>query len=273
MTTDHIEYWVSSFLPRIRDYLGLDDSDRVLLKRYAEIGSRNTLDQEQVFNSIVHLVPKKNKGSLVFGAAENLVSQVRIIQDFQEPSLADTVLISADGATRLLLKKGLVPDIMFTDLDCGLDLVETAINEEIWVFILLHPDNVALFDEFLEMSMDGKVVFCTQDTPIHGFVNTFGFTDGDRATSFSVLSGLKTLTVGFDLDGLPGFYSVQSKKVNLDYVVMKHKKLTVAKEVLSYLANQGMLYTFDEKLAPGIELEGGNSEAKLAYFFSLIDST
>lgn len=275
METDHITHWIEYFLPKIRDTLSISDGDVQLLEKYKHVGAKNPITQAEVFNSYPKLVAKKRpKAAIVFGAADNLSSNVTELVEVlpSNDSLNNLLLLSADGATRFLLETEVYPDIMFTDLDGGVDLVIEAAEQGIVIFVLLHPDNVDLLDEFLGKGVNGNYVFCTQDRPTFGFVNTFGFTDGDRAVGFSILSGLKTLTLGFDLNGPIGTFSTHSKVQTDEFVLQKRLKLKIAEEILGYLSQFGSLYTIDPKFAPGSALKGESYESKLGCFLDLTES-
>jgi len=109
-------------------------------------------------------------------------------------------LISAGGATTVLCKYGIRPDIMVTDLD-GPIRADIECNTKGSVAVIhAHGDNMHLIEEQV-CKFKGRMAITTQSRPFGRLINTGGFTDGDRAVMLARSSGAKNIVlVGFDFD-------------------------------------------------------------------------
>jgi uncharacterized Rossmann fold enzyme len=96
------------------------------------------------------------------------------------------VIIAADGATSALLKHGMVPDIIVTDLDGFIPDQIKANKKGAKVIIHAHGDNIPTLKEWVP-KFKGKILGTTQSTPNekNQIFNFGGFTDGDRAAFLS----------------------------------------------------------------------------------------
>ncbi len=108
-------------------------------------------------------------------------------------------LISAGDATGALMKAGICPDVIVTDLDGDVQMQKEASGKGALTFIHAHGDNA---DGIMEHAKDfkGPVVLTTQSVPSRPLVNYGGFTDGDRAVCIARHFGaLRIHLAGFDL--------------------------------------------------------------------------
>ncbi len=140
--------------------------------------------------------------------------------------LKEDVVISADGATNYLVKMGIIPQIVVTDLD-GINVFP---KESVYV-VLAHGDNSHLFWKVYNME---KVVGTCQVRPF-GRLNLFGgFTDGDRAVVLAKRFGAREIVLyGMDLES--NFIGKFSKPYFTENVPMswaKRQKLKIAKTVI-----------------------------------------
>lgn len=109
-------------------------------------------------------------------------------------------LLSADGATRVLMDKGLVPSVVVTDLDGEIGPQARANAEGSIAVIHAHGDNLGSLRRYVPR-FQGRVVGTTQSTPFDGIRNYGGFTDGDRAVMLARHFGAKRiLLLGFDFE-------------------------------------------------------------------------
>ncbi len=90
------------------------------------------------------------------------------------------VLIAADEATSVLMKKGLMPAIIVTDLDGDVKEQVRANLQGVITVIHAHGDNIEAVKEWAP-KFEGPVVGTTQSRPFGTIFNFGGFTDGDRA--------------------------------------------------------------------------------------------
>ena len=163
----------------------------------------------------------------------NTISGSDIIVAGNAPSLPDDirktdfegkVVIAADAAARVMKKGGVIPDIVFTDLD-GLDDDVLEMNEAGTILAVhAHGDNMPLVKSWVP-KMKGPVVGTTQSTPLENVYNFGGFSDGDRGVFAAYELGAKSVSlIGFDLD---------DKSVD----PVKHGKLMIARKLLHLLGH------------------------------------
>ena len=163
----------------------------------------------------------------------NTISGSDIIVAGNAPSLPDDikktdfegkVVIAADAAARVMKKGGVIPNIVFTDLD-GLDDDVLEMNEAGTILAVhAHGDNMPLVKSWVP-KMKGPVVGTTQSTPLENVYNFGGFSDGDRGVFAAYELGAKSVSlIGFDLD---------DKSVD----PVKHGKLMIARKLLHLLGH------------------------------------
>ena len=163
----------------------------------------------------------------------NTISGSDIIVAGNAPSLPDDIkktdfegkiVIAADAAARVMKKGGVIPNIVFTDLD-GLDDDVLEMNEAGTILAVhAHGDNMPLVKSWVP-KMKGPVVGTTQSTPLENVYNFGGFSDGDRGVFAAYELGAKSVSlIGFDLD---------DKSVD----PVKHGKLMIARKLLHLLGH------------------------------------
>ncbi|MDY6958106.1 MAG: 6-hydroxymethylpterin diphosphokinase MptE-like protein, partial [Halobacteriota archaeon] len=125
--------------------------------------------------------------------------------------LGKEVLIAADGATSLLLKEGIIPDVIVTDLDGVIGDLLYANRLGAFMVVHAHGDNIDLLKKVVPQLKD--VVGTTQSKPF-GIIHNFGgFTDGDRAVFLAKsLSAGSIKLIGFDYDD-PSVGEIKKKKL------------------------------------------------------------
>ncbi len=109
------------------------------------------------------------------------------------------VMIAADGATTVLLEKGIVPEVIVTDLDGTVPDIIAANRRGSLVVVHAHGDNMAALKEYVpQMS---RVIGTTQSRPFDEIYNFGGFTDGDRCVFLARCFGASKIRLaGFDYD-------------------------------------------------------------------------
>ncbi|MEM2943745.1 MAG: 6-hydroxymethylpterin diphosphokinase MptE-like protein [Methanomassiliicoccales archaeon] len=129
----------------------------------------------------------------IYGYGPNLERDIEIVKP------AGTI-ISADGATTVLLKNGIVPDVIVTDLD-GDVLAQIRANSEGSIAVIhAHGDNIQRICDALPF-FEGRITPTTQSKPFDRIYNFGGFTDGDRAVMLARHFGAKRIfLVGFDFE-------------------------------------------------------------------------
>ncbi|MDP2844765.1 MAG: DUF115 domain-containing protein [Candidatus Methanoperedens sp.] len=163
--------------------------------------------------SIVSILKKKLEGKdvLVCGNALSLSG------DLDRITAEKYVIIAADGATSTLLEKGIIPDIVVTDLDGYLpDEIEAGRKGALMV-VHAHGDNMKKLEAVKDMKY---VIGTTQAAPLANVHNFGGLSDGDRCVFLAHAFGARSIALaGFDL---------RDEKVT----EMKKKKLKWAKKLI-----------------------------------------
>jgi len=210
-------------------------------KKYAEILYEFKYSEKQDTESAIILdsilgktVPIKKirakiKGKTVFvvGAGPSLSLAIPVLKNFK-----NTVKIVADSAVKPLVKNGINPDIVVTDLDGDEDsLIKVGKTDSIFA-VHAHGDNIAklrLVENFK------NCIGTTQSKPFKNIQNFGGFTDGDRAVFLaSHFDAKKIILFGMDFEEKIGKYS-QTKATERE---TKLKKLRKAKSLLEWLSEK-----------------------------------
>ncbi len=133
----------------------------------------------------------KGKDVLVCGKAPKLSDEIENV-DFKK-----YVIIAADGAASVLMRNGITPDIIVTDLDGNMDDEVRASKLGAIMVVHAHGDNMDALKE--EVPRLKKVIGTTQSKPLKNVYNFGGFTDGDRGVFLAKEFGARSITlIGFD---------------------------------------------------------------------------
>lgn len=131
--------------------------------------------------------------TVVFGNAPSLDQEMDML-----PPL-DAALIAADGAVAVMLKKGIVPDIVVSDLDGPFPAIHQACQRGAIVVVHAHGDNLDALKRYVPQ-LENIIGTC-QCRPPAGLYNFGGFTDGDRSVFLAKEIGASSIKlVGFDFD-------------------------------------------------------------------------
>ncbi len=135
----------------------------------------------------------RGRGVVVFGNAPTLDRELDGLQE------KDAVLLAADGATTVLLKHGIIPDIIVTDLDGSFPDILKANREGSIVVVHAHGDNLDALQRCVPELK--RVIGTAQCRPPPGLYNFGGFTDGDRCVFLAKELGATSIKlVGFDFE-------------------------------------------------------------------------
>ncbi|KXS41884.1 DUF115 domain-containing protein [Methanolobus zinderi] len=155
------------------------------------------------------------KSVIVCGNAPCLKDQLEVTD------ISGKTIIAADGATAVLVDRGIIPDIIVTDLDGDLEKEILANKRGSVVVVHAHGDNIDKLERYVPLMKD--IIGSTQSVPLVNVYNFGGFSDGDRcvflADEFHA-SEIKLL--GFDLD-------------DVNVTDIKKKKLIWAKKLIGDL--------------------------------------
>lgn len=142
-----------------------------------------------------------------------------LAEDAKKTDFTGYTIIAADAAARTLSNCGIIPDIVFTDLD-GLDDDVLEMNKKgTLLAVHAHGDNIPLLKSWVP-KIEGPVIGTTQSAPFRNIYNFGGFSDGDRCVFAAYeLGAADVCLIGFDLD---------DKSVD----PVKHGKLQIARKLL-----------------------------------------
>ena len=136
----------------------------------------------------------KDKDVIVCGKAPSLEKDMEKVDWWYKYTV-----IAADGAVSTLLKQGIVPDIVVSDLDGSHEDLMRADENGAIIFAHAHADNVESVKSLVPKLK--HVVGTTQAQPLENVYNFGGFSDGDRCVFLAKEFGAKTIKIiGFDLD-------------------------------------------------------------------------
>jgi uncharacterized Rossmann fold enzyme len=140
--------------------------------------------------------------------AEAIVGGHRIVVCGNAPTLdkelvglqeRGSVFLAADGATAVLLRHGIVPDMVVTDLDGPFSAILKANQMGSIVVVHAHGDNLDALDRYVPQLE--RIIGTVQCRPMPGLYNFGGFTDGDRCVFLAKELGAASITlVGFDFE-------------------------------------------------------------------------
>ena len=173
----------------------------------------------------------KGKNVVVFGAGPSLDEDLEKL--LMHGLLNRLVKISADGATSALIRRGIIPDVIVTDLDGDVHDISLANGRGAITVVHAHGDNV---DKVLRFTRTLKnLVGTTQVLPFDDIFNFGGFTDGDRCVFMADEMGAKIIILaGMDFGERIGRYS--GKKSG--HIKTKVRKLKIGKKLLEWLARR-----------------------------------
>ena len=143
------------------------------------------------------------KDVVICGGAPTLQNEVKEIKD--------EVVIAADGATSVLLKNGIIPDIIVTDLDGILGDLIYANRLGSFMIVHAHGDNIEVLKKIVPQLT--RVLGTTQSKPFNIIYNFGGFTDGDRCVFIAKsFNARKIKLLGFNYDD-PNVTEIKKKKL------------------------------------------------------------
>ncbi|MFX0048337.1 MAG: 6-hydroxymethylpterin diphosphokinase MptE-like protein, partial [Candidatus Hermodarchaeota archaeon] len=194
---------------------------------------------EEILLSFNQLIQKK-KHIFIYGCGPSLEETVNYTLKFQEKNIYNNAVnLVADGAARLMIKKKIPIDAIFTDLD---GITKANFDKTKFIIVHAHGDNIARLKYFKNQILNfPKVIGTTQVKPIENLINSGGFTDGDRILFFiaSLLIPKHELyLIGMDFDEIVGKYS--KLEINRNHVAdsIKLKKLKYGLKIIEWLLPQ-----------------------------------
>lgn len=141
----------------------------------------------------------RGKKVLVCGNAPSLERDIRAkLWELDQPQAA--VVIAADGATTVLLRNGIIPDIICTDLDGSIPDIIEANRLGSLVVVHAHGDNIEQLRKVIP-ALNEHMLCTTQSKPLPNVYNFGGFTDGDRCVFLAREFGAESIElIGFEFE-------------------------------------------------------------------------
>ncbi|WMW25240.1 DUF115 domain-containing protein [Methanolobus sediminis] len=135
----------------------------------------------------------EGKDVLVCGNAPVLAQELELINP------DDFVIITADGATAVLVDREVIPDIIVTDLDGDVEKEIIANKAGAIMVVHGHGDNIDKLHTYVPQL--NRIIGSTQAAPLENVFNFGGFSDGDRCAYLAREFGATSITLlGFDFD-------------------------------------------------------------------------
>ena len=136
--------------------------------------------------------------NLIFGKTVTVCGNAPTL--VQELDTITGVIIAADAASGVLIRHGITPDVIVTDLD-GIEDEAITLNKKGTILVVhAHGDNIPRIRTWVPR-MKGPLVLTTQGKPFNHVYNFGGFTDGDRAVYLAYeMQASDVKLAGFDLD-------------------------------------------------------------------------
>ncbi|MFW3146263.1 MAG: 6-hydroxymethylpterin diphosphokinase MptE-like protein [Thermoplasmatota archaeon] len=237
-------YWMPYYEAIARD-LGLDpEKDAASARMLSSLLSSNSrvhpFDETQL--ELERLITGREV--FVLGAGpdlemelDSLIPEMHSNGRWKGAGTGKDVLITADGATSVLLSRGYIPHIVVTDMDGGIEDQLMCLSKGSVMLLHAHGDNPRRLGE-VSRRLHGSVLGTTQVLPSDsGDLSNFGgFTDGDRGVFLAGHFGARSIMLlGFDFnDVAPKIGDGGTRGESLDPVEneFKFKKLAWANILL-----------------------------------------
>jgi len=152
------------------------------------------------------------------------------------------VIIAADGAASDLVRQGLLPDIICTDLDGPREDLMAASREGCMLVVHAHGDNIPLIEDMVpELAIWVGTSQAPPSTPPLRCPG--GFTDGDRGVFMALGVGARSVTLhrfDFETPAVPGPGSPHYNSLPQDadrYLERKRIKLRWARRLIDACAS------------------------------------
>lgn len=213
-----------------RDLNARDFLSRILLEKNEDWCLEEILVS---FNQLI----KSKRHIFIYGCGPSLEETVDYMLEIQKKHITTPMLnLVADGAARLLIKKRIPINGIFTDLD-GITIENFDKSE--FIIVHAHGDNIDRLKMFKKKILNfPNFIGTTQVEPCDNLINSGGFTDGDRILFFiaSLLSPIHEIyLIGMDFNKIVGKYSKPDMERNHVADPIKLKKLQYGLEIIKWL--------------------------------------
>lgn len=136
----------------------------------------------------------------LIGRTVTVIGDADCLEDDLSKLPPEGAVICSGSAVLRMLRAGIRPDIVVTDLDGNINAQLEASSEGAVTLILAHGDNTDLVRQSAPL-FTGPVILTTQNAPERTVFNFGGFTDGDRCVCLAREFGAeRILLLGFDFE-------------------------------------------------------------------------
>jgi 2-amino-4-hydroxy-6-hydroxymethyldihydropteridine diphosphokinase len=179
--------WEPLYLEILRDFGFSRNEDERAARLLAELAAGKPLCLEECLGEAI--APQVT----VCGCGPNLEIELSKVRPHG-------TILAADGATGILMERGIRPDIIVTDLDGEIAAQQLANQEGAIAVLHAHGDNMDRMRVAVP-GFTGRVALTTQSVPFGPIRDYGGFTDGDRAVELARHFGaISILLLGFDFE-------------------------------------------------------------------------
>jgi len=198
--------WRAIYEDILKDFGFDEERDKEAMRIASEIMGHRAIDSLRVQNELEERI--KGKEAIICGNAPCLETDIRAKGLEREPSQRGRVIIAADGATSVLIRDAILPDVIVSDLDGYIPDIIYANRLGSMVIVHAHGDNIEMLKKVLP-ALNANVICTAQSSPItpHGHAsntnifNFGGFTDGDRCVFVAKEFGARRIELlGFDFE-------------------------------------------------------------------------
>jgi len=242
-------YWLPYYYEITKD-LGIDmGSDILAANMLSDLikENRRLHPREEVLLDLERTI--EGKTVFVLGAGPDLEMELdMLIEDrrssgkWKGGSTGNDILIAADGATSALMGRSLIPQIIVTDLDGGIEDQIHCLSRGSIMIVHAHGNNIRTLQKVVPR-LFGSVVGTTQTDPSDGggLDNFGGFTDGDRAAFLAQHFEASSITLlGFNFNEVGpkiGDGGIRMESMDPEENEFKFKKLAWANLLLGLISN------------------------------------
>ena len=199
--------WRSIYEEILKDFGFDEERDKEAMRIASEIMGHRAINSLSVQNELEERI--NGKEAMICGNAPCLEDDIKAKGLEREPSQRgrERVIIAADGATSVLVRDAILPDVIVSDLDGYIPDIIYANRLGSIVIVHAHGDNIEMLKKVLP-ALNANVICTAQSSPItphgHASSNIFnfgGFTDGDRCVFVAKEFGARRIELlGFDFE-------------------------------------------------------------------------
>jgi len=221
---------ISGWLTKYNEILKEFNYDKKMDEKSAILLEKMVKEKNQ-FGKLEKII--KNQNVFVIGSGPSLLKSISFVKNYDK-----TIKIVADSAVKLIVENGIKPDIIVTDLDGDLTVLNKIGKSKTFFVVHAHGDNIKKLDFVKNFK---NFLGTTQTKPFGKLFNFGGFTDGDRGVFLAnYFQAKKIILFGMDFGNRIGKYSETKPKDRKT----KLKKLKIGKHLLEWLSSKSKAELF-----------------------------